>query len=141
MVKKVQKNNPRKEIRETDGDNFFSNNSSLIGKILGFSLLLLTGILMMFGIVGSGGIVGLFLYKNIALSLFGYIGLLIPFILIYSSLTILFPERLMPRVLDIVTGSFFDFIFNGALGNDYPVVAIGRSHWRGYWFNNEYFIF
>jgi S-DNA-T family DNA segregation ATPase FtsK/SpoIIIE len=125
MVKKVQKNNPRKEIRETDGDNFFSNNSSLIGKILGFSLLLLTGILMMFGIVGSGGIVGLFLYKNIALSLFGYIGLLIPFILIYSSLTILFPERLMPRVLDIVTGSFLILFSTALLEMIIPSLRLG----------------
>jgi S-DNA-T family DNA segregation ATPase FtsK/SpoIIIE len=127
MAKKNKNNNLKKEIHETDGNSFFRNNGSMIGKITVFILLLLMGILMMFGIFGSGGIVGLFLYKSIALSLFGYVGLLIPFILIYSSLTILFPERLLPRVLDMVTGTLLIIFSTGFLEMIVPSLTLGGS--------------
>ncbi len=125
MAKKIQKNTSKKEIPETDGESFFSDHGLLIGKGVGFVLLLLMGILMMFGILGSGGIVGMFLYKSIALSLFGYIGLLLPFILIYSSLTILFPDRLLPRVLDIITGIFVVLFSTALLEMIVPSLQLG----------------
>lgn len=74
-------------------------------KITSAAVFFILGILMILGIFHSGGLIGNFLYTTIALGLFGYIGIIIPCLLIYSAVLLLFPDRFMPHVLDIGIGA------------------------------------
>lgn len=78
---------------------------SVWGKVAGFALFFIIGILMILGIIQSGGIIGHFLYTTFALGLFGYMGIIIPFISLYIAFSFLFPDKLIPHILDTVVGT------------------------------------
>lgn len=94
-------------------------------KITGSTLLFISGILMFLGMIQSGGIIGHFLYQNVAIGLLGYVGLLLPFILIYISLALFFPEKMTPLKTDIALGLMITVLFTGLLEIIVPASQIG----------------
>jgi hypothetical protein len=94
-------------------------------KIAGFSVLFIIALLMLLGIFKSGGVVGNFFYVKLALGIFGYVGILLPFILLYTSIAVLFPERLLPRLPDIITGIAMIMSVTGLLELFVPSLNLG----------------
>ncbi len=124
MAKKQQPINNKKESRKADLKTD-QDHSSMFQKIAGFSVLFIIALLMFLGIFESGGVVGNFFYVKFALGVFGYVGILLPFILLYTSIAILFPERLLPRLLDIITGIAMIMSVTGLLELFVPSLNLG----------------
>jgi S-DNA-T family DNA segregation ATPase FtsK/SpoIIIE len=97
MAKKPNASKNKKDINASETSSE-SNNS--LNKIIIFSVFFILGVLTFLGMIHSGGLIGNFLYTTLALGLFGYVGLLVPFILIYIALSVLFPHKLLPKLLD-----------------------------------------
>jgi len=127
--KKSKENSVKKDISRSDSS--AENHSPFVIKTAGFSFFFIIGILMLLGLFNSGGIVGNFLYHTIALGVFGYIGLLLPFTLLYASLSVLFPERLIPRVLDMITGTIIVIFATTFLALLVPSLQLGGLLGRG----------
>jgi S-DNA-T family DNA segregation ATPase FtsK/SpoIIIE len=126
MAKKQQPINNKKESRKADTGTEQSH-SLMFQKIAGFSVFFIIALLMFLGIFKSGGVVGNFFYVKLALGIFGYVGILLPFILLYTSIAILFPERLLPRLLDIITGIAMIMSVTGLLELFVPYLNLGGS--------------
>lgn len=94
-------------------------------KIIFSTLIFITGILMFLGLIGSGAVIGQFLYQDVAKNLFGLIGVLLPFVLIYLSSLFYLPERLLPNKLDFALGTFFAIAFTGIFELTLPGEFIG----------------
>ena len=124
MAKKQQPINNKKDSRKTDLKTD-QDHSPMFQKIAGFSVLFIIALLMLLGIFKSGGVVGNFFYVKLALGIFGYVGILLPFILLYTSIAILFPERLLPRLLDIITGIAMIMSVTGLLELFVPSLSLG----------------
>ena len=124
MAKKSPNNSSRKDSKKTESY-VESDHSPLLKKIIGFSFFFIVGLLMFLGMVTSGGVIGTFLYQKVALGLFGYVGVLLPFILFYSSICILFPEKLAPKILDSVIGFIMVLSVTGLLELLVPVLSLG----------------
>jgi S-DNA-T family DNA segregation ATPase FtsK/SpoIIIE len=124
MAKKAPHNSGKKDSKKTD---FFeeSANFPVFKKILGFSIFFILGLLMFLGMIASGGVIGNFLYQKISLGLFGYLGILLPFLLIYISVTIIFPDRLKPVWVDVVTGIGMTMSVTGLLELLVPDMTLG----------------
>lgn len=88
-------------------------------------LFFIIGILTVLGIFHAGGAVGNFLYTKFALGLFGYGGIIIPCLWIYAAITLLFPDRFMPHVLDIGIGAFIVATTTGMLELLVPSLSLG----------------
>ena len=126
MSKKQQSSNNKKDLRKTD-QKPEQDNSSMFRKIGSFSVLFIIAILMLLGLFGSGGVIGNFLYIKIALGFFGYVGIILPFVLLYSAIAILFPERLLPRLIDTITGMVMIVSVTGLLELFVPYLNLGGS--------------
>ncbi len=122
MAKKLPNNPGRKDFKKTDSE---SDHSPIFKKIIGFSIVFILGLLMFLGMVTSGGSVGTFLYHKIALGLFGYVGVLLPFTLFYASISILFPEKLTPKIVDCIVGLIIVMSVTGLLELLVPSLALG----------------
>ncbi len=114
-----------KKIKTTQSELSETNNSFI--KISLATLFIILGILILLGIFGSGGVIGGFLYRKFALGLFGYIGIVIPFICIYSAITLLFPKRFLPNVLDTTIGIIIIILITGILHVISPHLALGGA--------------
>jgi S-DNA-T family DNA segregation ATPase FtsK/SpoIIIE len=102
-----------------------------VWKILGFSLLLVLGLLMVLGIFHAGGVVGDFLFQKIALGLLGYLGVLLPFGLLYASIIILAPRKFMPPFWDTLLGIGVLLLLTGILELFAPSLMIGGAVGNG----------
>lgn len=130
MAKKNQNNPSKKNSKKTEPLET-SDHSSLIATIIGSSLLFIIGLLITLGMFHSGGIIGIFLYQHLALGLFGYVGLLVPILCFYAAATLLFPERLMPRVLDASMGAVIVLSVTALLELCVPSLSIGGAIGNG----------
>jgi len=94
---------PRSKKRNRDDENEFLDTppQSKAITIVTVSVLFLVGIFMLLGLLGSGGVVGAFLYTKIAFAGFGYVGTILPFVLLYTSIALFSPKKLLPRPLDM----------------------------------------
>jgi hypothetical protein len=101
------------------------DHSPILKKIVGFSFFFIIGVLMFLGMVTSGGVIGTFLYKKIALGLFGYVGVLLPFILFYISIGVVFPDKLTPKIMDISMAILLILSVTGLLELLVPSLALG----------------
>ena len=96
-----------------------------VWKILGFSVVLVLGLLMLLGIFHSGGVVGDFLFQKVALGLLGYLGVLLPIGLLYGALIILIPRKFMPPLWDTFLGIVVLLLLTGILELFAPSLTIG----------------
>lgn len=126
MAKKQPSSNSKKEARKSDYSEI-SAHATVFKKIGGFSFFFIIAILMILGIFQSGGVVGNFFYTTLALGVFGYIGILVPFILLYAAVTVLFPERLLPKLIDTLTGLLMIISVTGLLELFVPALQLGGS--------------
>jgi len=124
MAKKSPNNPGRKDSKKTEVYTE-SDHSPIFKKIIGFSVVFIIGLLMFLGMVTSGGSVGTFLYRTVALGLFGYAGVLLPFVIFYTSLSILFPEKLTPKIIDSVVGLLIVMSVTGLLELLVPSLELG----------------
>lgn len=124
-MSKKQSSSINKKDRQKSDLKPEQDNSSMFRKIGIFSVLFIIAILMLLGLFQTGGMIGNFLYNNIALGLFGYVGIILPFVLIYSSIAVLFPERLLPRIIDAVTGIVMVMSVTGLLELFVPYLNLG----------------
>ena len=124
MAKKPTQKPDRKDSKKTD---FIaeSDHSSVFKKILGFSIFFIIGLLMFLGMVASGGVVGNFLYKTVALGLFGYVGVLLPLVFFYVSVLVLFPSKLAPKLIDGIIGIIMVMSVTGLLELLVPTLSLG----------------
>ncbi len=130
MAKKPTNNSPKKDFKKTEGLEP-ANHRTLVWKIIGSSLLFIIGLLITLGMFHSGGIVGIFLYKHLALGLLGYIGLLVPLICFYASATFLFPDKLLPKILDASIGFIITLSVATLLELCVPSLSIGGAIGNG----------
>lgn len=101
----AKKQSPQKRKKSETADFEIEQKPSVWGKVAGFGIFFSIGTLMILGIVQSGGIIGHFLYTTIALGTFGYMGIIVPFIAIYIAFSFLFPDKLIPHLLDGAMGT------------------------------------
>ncbi len=94
-------------------------------KIIFSTFLFLTGILMLLGLIGSGAVIGQFLYNDIAQKLFGYIGILLPFIIIYFSSLFYIPDRFIPEKADFLMSAIIIIGYTGLFELIIPSLDIG----------------
>lgn len=119
-----QKRNKTTLVNESETNNSFLRISIAV-------LFLILGILILLGIFGSGGVIGGFLYKKFALGLFGYVGITIPLLCIYSAITMLFPQRFLPNALDMGIGAGIVIMVTGILHVISPTLSLGGSIGQG----------
>lgn len=119
-----QKRNKTTLVNESETNNSFLRISIAV-------LFLILGILILLGIFGSGGVIGGFLYKKFALGLFGYVGITIPLLCIYSAITMLFPQRFLPNALDMGIGAGIVIMVTGILHVISPILSLGGSIGQG----------
>lgn len=119
-----QKRNKTTLVNESETNNSFLRISIAV-------LFLILGILILLGIFGSGGVIGGFLYKKFALGLFGYVGITIPLLCIYSAITMLFPQRFLPNTLDMGIGAGIVIMVTGILHVISPTLSLGGSIGQG----------
>lgn len=100
-------------------------------KITSSTILTISGVLMFLGMIQSGGIIGQFLYHKIALGVFGYVGLLLPFLLVYVAIALFFPEKMTPSKTDIGLGTVATLLFTGLLELIVPTYQVGGSLGQG----------
>lgn len=124
MAKKPTQKPDRKDSKKTDLIPE-SDHSSVFKKILGFSIFFIIGLLMFLGMVASGGVVGNFLYKTVALGLFGYVGVLLPLVFFYVSVLVLFPSKLAPKLIDGIIGIIMVMSVTGLLELLVPTLSLG----------------
>jgi DNA segregation ATPase FtsK/SpoIIIE, S-DNA-T family len=101
------------------------------GRIGTSVLLFISGVLMFLGIFTSGGVIGQFLFETVAVGLFGYVGIMIPIILIYTSIALFFPEKMFPLKTDMGIGALIIVLFTGLLELIVPAGIIGGTIGNG----------
>lgn len=94
-------------------------------KIVFSTLLFFIGILMFLGLIGSGAVIGQFLYQGVAQKIFGYLGILLPFIIIYLSSLFFIPNRFIPEKLDFLMSGIILIGYTGLFELIIPSLQIG----------------
>lgn len=127
MSKKIREKSKKDKVpSETE-----SYLKSSFGIIIFATLFFILGVLIILGIFHSGGVIGNFLYSKFALGLFGYIGMIIPLVCIYTGLTLLFPNRFMPHTTDLIIGSSVVLMATGLLHIIVPTLLLGGAIGHG----------